>query len=515
MQPDDAHACSINFVQHDIVIDEGGEFCLLLAGDIRRAEMFLTIDIYNLDDEHHPTGHICWWRFPLDAVGTELSGRLILADKGMTVSLSGAPSEHHWINEKPPDTSRYAVSAVLRWKSSNAIARLDRIPAFANSRQQVLFRRRFSRDWQVPRFARPQRALPPGTTVRIVSKSIHLRDAVGNLCLGLYRMLRQNDVEVQAYAESFSLELNDIVRPVSRLTADARKDDYIIYFYSIYDEHLEAILDLNVARKIGYFHGVTSPHLLRVFDPALSEQCAKALQQVRRLGCFDVLAANSCATALDLAAGLDTVRWTVDKIKIITPSVISESAPVNQKRPDGSARARLLYVGRVSPHKRIEHLLALFEAYRRLCPEAECWIAGAASNPAYRAFLSWVEQSQLAIPSGRVHWLDEVSEERLQTLYQTASVYISMSEHEGFGLPLLEAMNAGLPVFGYGQAAVREVLDEAGVVFDEKDFGSLAKDLRALLDAPDRLAQIVARQHARANSLMQGADGSGFWDLFG
>ncbi|MGB6535131.1 MAG: glycosyltransferase family 4 protein [Xanthobacteraceae bacterium] len=514
MERDDTRACSVSFAQREIILETGGTFSLHFAGDIHVADAFLTIDIYDLDDAHHPTGHVGWWRFPLEAIGERVSGHLGLAEQDIAVSLAGTASDGCWINDKPPRTGRYVVSAVLRSKSTNLISALDRIPAFARAEQRVQFRRQFSRNWQVPRLAKPHRPLPQQTTVRIVSKSMRLHDAVGNLCLGLYRMLRQNDVAVKAYAEYFGLELNDVVHPVERLAGDAKKDDYIVYFYSIYDDYLNNILNLNVSAKIAYFHGVTTPNLLRVFDPQLSEQCTKALEQIRQLGRFDILAANSSATARDLADSLDAAVWTVEKIKVITPCLISDSKPVDQsRRLEGSSRARLLYVGRLSPHKRIEHLLALFAEYRRSCPDAECLIAGAEPNAAYRAFLSWTEQSRLAIPSGRVHWLGEVPEEQLQTLYQTASVYVSMSEHEGFCLPILEAMNADLPVFSYAQAAVREVLDGSGIVFYDKDFIKLAKDLRVLLDAPDRLARIVALQRARAHALLRSADGASFWDL--
>ncbi|MGP0086599.1 MAG: glycosyltransferase family 4 protein, partial [Steroidobacteraceae bacterium] len=147
------------------------------------------------------------------------------------------------------------------------------------------------------------------------------------------------------------------------------------------------------------------------------------------------------------------------------------------------------------------------------CPDAECWLVGAEAKAAYRAYLDWVERSRLAIPLGRVHWLGEVSDERLQTLYRTASVYVSMSEHEGFCLPVLEAMAAELPVFSYAQPAVQEVLGNSGITFFDKDFAYLAEYLQALLDASDRLAEIVVRQHERAAALMRGADGTGFWHL--
>ena len=513
MQSHDANASSVVFEQHDVILETGGRFCLRFAGDIQRGDVFLTIDVYDLNDPAHPTGHVGWWRFPLESVNETISGCVSPAEPGIKVSLADAASEDHWINEKPPSTNRYIVSAVLRSKSTNAVAALDRIPAFMTAEQHAEFRSRFSRNWLVPRFAKPHCTLPRQTTVRIISRSIRLRDAVGNLCLGLYRMLRQNDVAVEAYAEHFNLELNDIVRPISRLASDAREDDCILYFYSIYDENLDRILEVNAMRKIAYFHGVTSPNLLRVFDPDLSERCTKALRQLPQLAHFDTLATNSSATAHDFVRYLGADDWTVEEIKIITPCLISERGSVEQRRPDGSSHAGLLFVGRLSPHKRIEHLLALFAAYRGLCPNAECWIVGAEPNAAYRAFLSWVEQSRLALPPGRVQWLGEVSEDQLRTLYRTASVYISMSEHEGFCLPVLEAMSEGLPIFAYAQAAVEEVLGGSGILFYEKDFARLAKDLQVLLDAKERLAEIVALQRARAEVLMRGADGSNFWRL--
>src|SRR5205085_9066 len=118
----------------------------------------------------------------------------------------------------------------------------------------------------------------------------------------------------------------------------------------------------------------------------------------------------------------------------------------------------------------------------------ECWIVGAASDAAYRAYLAWVEQTQLKIPPGRVHWRGQVSDEGLRSIYRSASVYVSMSEHEGFCLPVLEAMAAGLPVLSFAQAGIQEVLGDSGITFFEKDFGHLAEYLRSLLDAPDRLA---------------------------
>jgi glycosyltransferase involved in cell wall biosynthesis len=272
-------------------------------------------------------------------------------------------------------------------------------------------------------------------------------------------------------------------------------------------------LHLPAARKIAYFHGITPPKLLQAFDPELSVACKRALGQLPELARFDVLAANSFATARHLVESFAASDRHMEKVKVIPPCLSWNRAYPQPVRRVGSAHAALLFVGQLRPHKRIEHLLELFAEYQSSCPEAECWIVGAKPDAAYEAYLGWVEQTQLGIPPGRVRWLGRVSDEALQTIYRSASAYISMSEHEGFCLPVLEAMAAGLPVISYAQPAVQEVLGSSGITFFDKDFAYLAEYLRALLDAPDRLAEIVARQHDRATALMGDTDGTAFWRL--
>jgi glycosyltransferase involved in cell wall biosynthesis len=510
---DDASACSVAFEQRQILVEEGGAFQLSMKGDIAHADVFLIIDIYDLENRTHPDGHVGWWRFPAEALGEHSFGRVHVRPDSFDVSIDNVANEDRWINEAFPYPRRTVISAVLRTKSANAIVATDHVPLIENALDLVKFRARYNRDWRVPQFLPPHFVPPLHRTIRIISQSVSLYDAVGNLCLSLFRMLRQNDVAVQMYAEQLDIDLNDIVHPVSVLASNIGKADYILYFFSAFDKHLQVVARLAVDRKIAYFHGLTPPKLLQVFDPEASASCKKAFEQLRELRHFDDLVANSRATAKDLVQGLADTNRRLEDIKIIPPCVISERPHTETSRPVGSGNARLLFVGRLKSSKRVEHVLQLFAAYRNICPAAECWIVGAASNEPYRAYLNWVEFSQLALPPGAVHWLGQVSDEKLQTLYHSASVYISMSEHEGFCLPVLEAMAAGLPVVAYAQPAIHEVLSGSGITFFDKDFHRVAAFLRALLDAPDRLAEIVARQRNRAAALMREADGLAFWRL--
>jgi glycosyltransferase involved in cell wall biosynthesis len=326
-------------------------------------------------------------------------------------------------------------------------------------------------------------------------------------------MLRQNGIAVKMYSEEFDLEINDIVFPVRRLFESIGKDDYLLYFFSIYDRYLTQLLALPSARKLAYFHGITPPRLLQAFDPEGSVVCSKALTQLPELAQFDAIAANSSATAHQLIQAFGDGDRQPEKVKIIAPCLTWARPYPEAARATGSSHARFLFVGQLRPHKRIEHLLELFSEYLKLSPGAECWIVAASSATAYAAYLDWVERSQCRIPPGRVHWTGKVSDEALQKLYCSASVYISMSEHEGFCIPILEAMAAGLPVFSYAQPAIMELLSSSGIVFFEKNFSRLAQYIKTLLDSPDRLAEVVARQHDRAKAVMRDTDGTAFWNL--
>src|SRR4029079_5030446 len=83
--------------------------------------------------------------------------------------------------------------------------------------------------------------------------------------------------------------------------------------------------------------------------------------------------------------------------------------------------------------------------------------------------------------------------------YRWADVYVSLSEHEGFCVPLVEAMAADVPVLAYGAGAVPETLGGAGVLFEPKDLELAAEMLGMLVyDRPvrDRVIQGQRRRLA-------------------
>ena len=315
-------ALTATVVENDIVLEHDGALSLNLPDERDAWNVFLVIDIYDLHNPVHPQGHLGWWRYEIGQLTANPTGRLVHDEGGKVkpVFKCVLPVDE-WRNPSEVLANRMELQVVLRSAITNAILSIDRIPVLPSVGDLEAFRSSFDRHYQSPRYAPPHYLLPAHRQVHIVATSIFQRDGVGNLCLGLYRMLRQHQVAVSLFADNFDLAMNDVIDRREMLASRVRADDIIIYFFSIYDGRLHELVGMNCACKIAYFHGITPPKLLQAFDPELSAQCAKAIDQLPLLSRFDRLATNSRASAETLRQALDAGNCASSKrINIIPPN---------------------------------------------------------------------------------------------------------------------------------------------------------------------------------------------------
>ena len=157
------------------------------------------------------------------------------------------------------------------------------------------------------------------------------------------------------------------------------------------------------------------------------------------------------------------------------PAVLARWSAVERK---------LLFVGRVSPNKRQDDLLRMLAYYRRcIDPDAHLVLVGSyRDQPTYYARLR--ELSRALGLEDAVTFTGKVSTAALVAHYRAASCFVSLSEHEGFGVPLLEAMRFDLPVVAYDAAAVGETVGGAGLLLRDRDLAVAAET--AALASEDR-----------------------------
>jgi glycosyltransferase involved in cell wall biosynthesis len=157
-----------------------------------------------------------------------------------------------------------------------------------------------------------------------------------------------------------------------------------------------------------------------------------------------------------------------------------------------------LFVGRIAPNKKIEDHIYLAEHYKRYVDAYYrfIFVGRCDAVPAYYAAVRGLI-SRFRMLEERFIFTGPVPDDELAVYYRHAALYISLSEHEGFCAPLVEAMAAGVPILAYAAAAVPETLGGAGVQFAPKDLEQAAELAGALVFDDDLRREVIAGQRRR------------------
>ncbi|MFM0145483.1 glycosyltransferase [Paraburkholderia sp. RL18-085-BIA-A] len=341
----------------------------------------------------------------------------------------------------------------------------------------------------------------------IYAQDIFSGDAVGNHCFGVGRSAARSGLPVELFGQNFDTSARTISH-VDQLLASITADDLLFVSYSIYDEYLDALLALP-CRKLCYFHGMTDPELLREFEPRTAELCSAGIAQLPKLKAFDVLIANSTRTAKELKE-----RTGATSVAVVPP--VLPDMPAFQYEPaprDFARRSRnLLVVGRVVPHKRLEDVLSVLAETRALGADVTLTVVGTMPNYEYSKYLLNFGR-ELGVLE-HVNFTGMLDDGDLFFCFDKADALLSMSLHEGFGVPALEAMYFGLPVLARSGTAIDEITAGVGVFHDNKPLAAFAHSvLEVLFDDTWRRRQEAAGK-ARALNLLEQANDSVWSNLF-
>ena len=159
-------------------------------------------------------------------------------------------------------------------------------------------------------------------------------------------------------------------------------------------------------------------------------------------------------------------------------------------------RTTFLFVGRCVPNKAIEDLISAFAVYHKCINRNSRLIhvgSFAGSEQYYYPLLA--QARELGIDA--IHFAGSVPQPQLNSFYQCADLFLCMSRHEGFCVPLLEAMTHDLPILAYAAGAVPETLDGAGVLFHTTQFEPIAEMMDRLTSDSNLKKAVVATQRKR------------------
>jgi glycosyltransferase involved in cell wall biosynthesis len=325
----------------------------------------------------------------------------------------------------------------------------------------------------------------------------HKGDAIGDSARAVRDILRRGGHTSELYALTIDEDLRDDV--LSFGDASARTGDVTIFHFALPSPMTEPFAALHGVRILQY-HNITPAGFFAAYDPQLFRLAALGRQELRSLvGRVDLALGDSEFNRRELEElGFDPTG--VMPIAVNTDRITNGPRRPALEKILGDGLINFLFVGRIAPNKKIEDHIRLAEMYKRYVDSYYRFIFVGRYDglPRYYAMVRALVAEYEMLPD-RFIFTGPVPDEDLAAYYRWADVYISLSEHEGFCVPLVEAMASDVPVLAYSAGAVPETLGGAGVLFAPKDLECAAEMMATLVyDRPVRERVIAGQRHRLA-----------------
>jgi glycosyltransferase involved in cell wall biosynthesis len=301
------------------------------------------------------------------------------------------------------------------------------------------------------------------------------RDAIGSHALRIQALLRNAGYESEVYARW----RDDPPGPCHGLTSlRPRPGERTVLLYHLSTgSEVAALVAARSEPLIVDYHNISPNDVFGRWEPTIGPELALGRRQLVELAGRATLAVADSSYNASECRSAGYRRAQVAPFLLDVDELLAEVDQLHLRRLGEERASRggvdWLFVGRVAPHKAQHDLVKAFAAYRRAYdPHARLTLIGGSSSHAYLTALeAFVDTLGLR---GAVRLRGSVSSGELAAHYATADLFVGLSEHEGFCVPLLESMASGLPVVAYAAAAVPETLGGAGLLLLKKDPATVA-----------------------------------------
>ena len=320
-------------------------------------------------------------------------------------------------------------------------------------------------------------------------------DAIGNDTLAIRDMIVRMGYETEiCYTDSLDSRLPaDAAKPFDSIP-ELKPDDILIY-HMCTGAPVSFDLPRYSGRKVMIYHNITPPEFFHDFNPEVERIQQYAYEGIHYLSDkIDYCIADSEYNRQDLLRM--GYRCPVDVCPIVIPYRDYDTEPdstIMKKMRDGGYK-NLLFVGRIAPNKKQEDVIRCFARYHsRYEPKSRLILIGSAGGmdqylDALKGYIRKLGLEDNVVFPGHIRFSE------ILAYYRTADVFVCMSEHEGFCVPLIEAMYFGVPIVAYNATAVPETLGEGGLLLDSKDPGIAAAAVNRLLTDSALKVRIVEGQ---------------------
>ncbi|MGD0379665.1 MAG: glycosyltransferase [Acidimicrobiales bacterium] len=331
-----------------------------------------------------------------------------------------------------------------------------------------------------------------------VIPSLASRDAIGVHTVAITDALRKVGIDSDIFYGECTRDLVDRARPMSSLGRPT-KGRWLMYQASIGSPVFDIFASRSEPKLLNY-HNITPATLLDGWEPAVGHEVSLGRSQVTRVADECRLAIADSAFNEEELVDVGFEHTAVASLLIDMTAAASPDQALSRRLAQAKADGGpvFLFVGKVSPHKAQHDLVKMLALYRRLYNDrARLQLVGTplgkTYGPALSAFIAELGLSDAVSITG------SVSEAELESYFQGADVFVCASEHEGFCVPLVEAMGHGLPIVAYANSAIPETVAGAGLLLRSKEPLLFAASVHKVLEDQRLRTQFVEAGRRRAD----------------
>ena len=311
-------------------------------------------------------------------------------------------------------------------------------------------------------------------------------DAVGGHTLAVRDALRAVGVRSEIFSDDVAPALRDQAHPLQALPEPGTPGLALLYQCSIGNEIVDRLLARPEPLIVDY-HNLTPVSQLLRWAPDMAHLVGWGRGQLGDLAAHAMLGIGDSAFNADELRAAGFARTAVVPILLD----VADLRHPHASRPDRPG-SRWLFVGRLVPNKAQHDIVLALAWYRALHdPDAELRLVGSDAAPAYTTALRELI-TELGLDDA-VHLVGGVDDDALTREYAEADVFVCLSEHEGFCIPVLEAMANEVPVVAFASSALPETIGSGGMLLPAKDPATVAGAVHRLASDLTLQAAMVER----------------------
>lgn len=326
--------------------------------------------------------------------------------------------------------------------------------------------------------------------IAICTSELVYGDAVSNDVFGMFDVLSSCGLKVGIFAENIFVS-DPEVKHIDNIGDFIKSgDDILLYHFSIgWHKGLENLINLNCKKVIKY-HNITPPDFFYGFSNdhvALCKAGREHLSVIAGLNSNLYLNDSGFNMYEMISAGAE-----ISKNLVIPP--FNNADRFAEIKPNfnlidryNDKKTNILTVGRLSPNKGLADLIDAFAIYNGYYnKDSRLIIVGDNENSRLYAYIKYLYDKVRCLNlEGNVVFTGKVSDEDLKTYFLVSKVFALTSYHEGFCVPLIEAMSMKIPIVAYGSTAVADTIGKAGLVWDELDINLISASIDEIVTDED------------------------------